>query len=96
MPPNNAVRALSRALFHNLYALEVAAAISDFSDGTFTQTALARKLAVDRNLVALVVRRLEAGGLVKRLPDAGLERPFLRQPSQFWGLAARLVKETQG
>jgi len=91
MTSSTAVREFSAAVFGNKYVLEVAAAAAAFEDGVFTQTNLAGATGLDRNLVALVVKRLEAAGLVKRLSDDGRSVPMERQDSPFWNHCTELL-----
>ncbi len=93
MADTQSVRDFSRALFNNAYVLEVAAAIAGFADGAFTSTQVARRLGVERNVVATALAHLEKAALIKRAHSDGRHRPFERQPSAFWTCAEQLVQE---
>lgn len=78
------IRAVSKALFGNLYFLEVSRAIALDDKGRFTQQLLSNRLGLDKGLVATVLRRLKAGGFIRPVHESGKERPFERLDSSFW------------
>ena len=86
------IRRVSRYVYGNSYLLEVAAAIAEV-DGTTTQKGLATSTSIERNLIFLVVNRLEHGGLLARRGIDGGAQPLAVAPSVFWGLAAAHLAE---
>src|SRR5437660_1529662 len=86
------IRGVSRSVYGNSYMLEVAAAIAELVPRTTTQKELATLTRIERNLVFVVVNRLEDAGLLKRGQQAR-EKPLLPTPSVFWHLAAAHLQE---
>jgi hypothetical protein len=78
----------SQAVFHNKYFLPVAAVAATFSDGTFNQAVIAKRLNVQPNLVMGPLKRLKNAGLCKPTSD-GLERV----PGKFWDFLTAWCEE---
>jgi len=89
------VRRISKALFGNGYALEIAAAIASWQSPTVHARELARELAVPDNLVHPVLRRLVEAGILVRLPRPRGQQyqEFERMPSLYWELCRQLFEE---
>lgn len=90
------VRHISKSLLGNAYLLEVAAAITVVADGHFFAREIARRLGVADSVVAAALGRLEAAGLLKRLPRVANYQEFERVPSVFWLLTGQLLEEALG
>lgn len=90
------VRHISKALLGNAYLLELAAAIAGVADGHFFAREMAKRLGVADSVVTPAVGRLEAAGLLKRLPRVANYQEFERVPSVFWSLSEQLLQETRG
>jgi DNA-binding transcriptional ArsR family regulator len=90
------VRHISKSLLGNAYFLEVAAAIAAVADGQFFAREIAKRLGVADSVVAASLGRLEAAGLLKRLPRVANYQEFERVPSVFWSLSEKLLDETRG
>jgi hypothetical protein len=86
------IRRVSRHVYGNSYLLEVAAAIAEV-DATTTQLELARSTSIERNLVFLVVNRLERGGLLARRGTGRGAQPLAVAQSVFWDLATAHLDE---
>lgn len=93
---NSRVRDVSKALFGGTYRLEVAAAIAA-ADGAFYGKALADEIELDYPLVHVELKKLEAAGLLTRLPKAPGEQARYLEPvsSAYWRLAMELVAEVR-
>lgn len=80
---------VSRGAYGNAYLLEVAAAIADFGKDRFRQKDVVTATGLDKGLVALALKKLEAGDLIRRVAPEGRDHPFLRLESVYWANAQR-------
>lgn len=87
------LRDRSHHLLGNRYMAEVAAEIGLLDASEFTLTDIVRRLGIEKNLVSVALKKLESGGLIKRLPRMGQHRPFERVPSCYWSGCAGLIQE---
>lgn len=87
------LRRVSKALLGNAYLLEASVVIARLGEGTFYTREIARRLAIADSVVAPVLKRLEAGGLLKRLPRTAAHQEFERMPSVYWHLSHQLMAE---
>lgn len=92
--PNRDVRGVSRHVYGNSYLLEVAAAIARGGGRVTTQKKLAELTGIERNVVAQVVKRLEAAELLQRIGGQGREQPLRPAQSVFWDLVMAHLEET--
>jgi hypothetical protein len=95
MPGSRDVRGISRHVYGNSYLLEVAAAIAGGAGRDTTQKKLAELTGLERNVVAQVVKRLEAAELLQRVAGQGREQPLRPAQSVFWDLAAAHLEEAR-
>jgi DNA-binding HxlR family transcriptional regulator len=93
MPPNKRrdPRALSRTVYGNSYAMEIAAALHELGERTFTIPELAATVDLHPDRIREVLRKYELGGLVSRTtPEHGPAR-YKAQKSPVWHGAAELL-----
>lgn len=93
--PEEDLRDLSNAVFGNRYFLEVSAAVGAHPKIRFIQKDLVQTTGIEKGLVATVVKRLEVGLLITRLPRDGREQPFERHDSPLWAHLIALRDELE-
>jgi DNA-binding MarR family transcriptional regulator len=90
-----ALQTASKALFGNQDRLIVSAAVAQAEPGDLYAQSIAAKLGISDNRVGPQLARLEAVGLLTRLPKVGSERRvyFARRESAYWKLSVALCNE---
>jgi DNA-binding MarR family transcriptional regulator len=89
------VQRVSKALFGNQDRLVVAAAVAEAEPGELFAQRIGEMLGLPDNRVGPQLARLEAAGLLTRVPRVGSERRqhFERRESAFWELCVALCRE---
>lgn len=93
MTDSESLRDFSKAVFGNRRFLEVAAAVAE--EKVFYVRAVAERLGFTDNLVQASVRRLEQGGLIRRLGKVKGQAAIYYElvEHEFWNLIRKLVPD---
>jgi DNA-binding transcriptional ArsR family regulator len=90
------LRDVSRAMFGQLYKLELLLAIADAEDGIVCLTELSRSTGVTISSLQRPFESLVDAKLISPLPDADSKfRYYSRNPSALWGFARALAEQTE-
>jgi len=87
------VRPVSKALFHSDYSVEAMLLI--LGRERFYGAEIASATGCQPNFASSLLSRLEAAGLVEKLPseDGQLRRYYRRRPSPIWDALGQIVEE---